>query len=92
MVKHKNYAVDFFTLQIYPLPFSQNVDTTSRITLQEVKRIYTEEYKEAEDGPKVIVTIPGDEIAVDIDDDGVSLPNGWSLEPLANPKVLHSCL
>ena len=44
--------------------------------------------KRSEGGPDVIVTISGDEIAVDVTDE-VSLPSGWSLVPLANPKVLH---
>lgn len=47
------------------------------------------EKKGAEEGPKVIVTITAHEVAVDIADEGVSLPSGWSLVPLANPKVLY---
>lgn len=56
------------------------------IHLQVVNEHY--ERKRAEDGPTVIVTITGDQVGVDIGDDGVNV-NGWSLTPLATPKVLH---
>lgn len=63
----------------------------SSILPHHVLQVVKEEYerKGAEDGPKVIMTITGEEVAVDIGDDGVPLPNGWSLVPLATPKVLH---
>lgn len=64
-----------------------NICTTTRIHLQVVKESYDE--KGAEEGPKVIVTLVGDEVGVKVADEGISLPSGWSLEPLATPKVLH---
>lgn len=53
--------------------------------IQEVKEFYQE--KGAEEGPDTIVIISGSEIAIDVQDDGIALPSGWSLSPLTNPKV-----
>ena len=52
---------------------------------QEVKQIYSEQGAEA--GPFLAVTFDGDEVSLDIPEKKITLPCGWSIEPLVPPRV-----
>ena len=57
----------------------------SSITLQCVRSQYSGEGISA--GPNLKMSFAGDEIKLDIPDGGITLPSGWSLKTLENPKV-----
>ena len=54
---------------------------------QEVKRFYSGEGAEA--GPYLEVDFEGEEVSLDIPEDGVKLESGWSLLPLAYPAKVR---
>ena len=43
-------------------------------------------------GPNVKVTFTGEEIKLDIPDVGMTVPGGWFLQPLGNPRVSNILL
>ena len=43
--------------------------------------------KGVEAGPTLKMTFAGEEIKLDIPDVGITLPSGWSLQPLQHPVV-----
>ena len=53
-----------------------------------MKRFYVED-QGAEDGPFLKVTFDGDEVSLDIAEDGITLFSGWSLLPVVPTKVRH---
>ena len=52
---------------------------------QEVKQIYSKQGAEAV--PFLDVTFDGDEVSLDIPEEKITLPCGWSIEPLVPPRV-----
>ena len=48
-----------------------------------MKKFYSEEGAEA--GPYLEVIFDGEEVSLDIPEDGVTLPSGWSVLPLTYP-------
>ena len=46
--------------------------------------------RRAEVGSKVHFILPGHEIALDIPDGGIQHRNGWSVQPLMEPKVRYT--
>ena len=45
----------------------------------------------AEAGPYLEVIFDGDEVSLDIPEDGITLPSGWSLRPLTYPSQVMTC-
>ena len=45
------------------------------------------EERRAEVGSIVHFILPGHEISLDIPDAGIKFPDGWSVQPLVEPKV-----
>ena len=54
---------------------------------QKVEAFYSK--KGAEAGPYLEVTFDGDEVSLDIPEDGLNLPSGWSLLPLVYPTKVR---
>ena len=53
-----------------------------------MKNFYFKE-QGAEAGPYLELTFDGDEVSLDIPEDGLSLPSGWSLLPLVYPTKVR---
>ena len=58
-------------------------------TLQALREYYSEEG--AETGPCLEVAFDKDEVALEVEEDGVTLDNGWSLVPLVLPTSVRKC-
>ena len=61
--------------------------TTTFLYLQAVEKHYFG--KGAETGPYLEVAFDRDEVAMEIEEDGVTLDNGWSLVPLVCPTSVR---
>ena len=58
--------------------------------LQALREFYSRE--EAEPGPYLEVAFDRDEVALEVEEDGVTLDNGWSLVPLFCPTSVRHVL
>ena len=77
--KFASYSIDSFDVCLF--------------SCQEVETFYSS--KGAEGGPYLDVTFNGDEVSLNIPEDGITLPSGWSLLPLAYPtkvRVYSFCI
>ena len=55
--------------------------------MQNVENFYTK--NKAEIGPRFEVIFDEDEVSLEVPEDGITLPNGWSLLPLVYPTKVR---
>ena len=52
-----------------------------------MERFYSD--KGAEAGPYLVVNFDADEVSLDIPMDGITLPSGWSIQPMVYPTKVR---